>query len=188
MENLQDFVSKSFTGDRVPNAIRKEHLSFSVDELLSNGEDLSSDDEDISASMMASNADCPNPIVSSSHVITSERTALPSHITADCHSDKCASSSPAAGSAASVFTAGTSAPSATHQHSEDTQPLSAPSPQDNTKRITSRQLVPEMCTAQESMTLPTRVSPTRSPVLPNDEDSHGKLKFTHLLNSAQHNS
>ena len=35
MENLQNFVSKSFTGDRLPAAvIRREHLSFSVEDLL----------------------------------------------------------------------------------------------------------------------------------------------------------
>ena len=35
MENLQNFVSKSFTGERLPTAvIRREHLSFSVEELL----------------------------------------------------------------------------------------------------------------------------------------------------------
>ena len=39
MENLQNFVSKSFTGDRMPSAIRKEHLSFSVDDLLSSPHD-----------------------------------------------------------------------------------------------------------------------------------------------------
>ena len=35
MENLQNFVSKSFTGERIPTAvIRREHLSFSVEDLL----------------------------------------------------------------------------------------------------------------------------------------------------------
>ena len=35
MENLQNFVSKSFTGERGPAAvIRREHLSFSVEDLL----------------------------------------------------------------------------------------------------------------------------------------------------------
>lgn len=179
MENLQDFVSKSFTGDRVPNAIRKEHLSFSVDELLSNGEEFSSDDEDADDNVIASN---PHPIVSSSHELSCERTALPSHITADCHSDKCTPSpAPAAGSptgsTAAVFTAGTSTPSATHLQSDDTNSLSASLQQDNSpipRRTTSKQVVPEMCTAQESMTLPTRVSPARSPALPSDGDSHGK--------------
>ena len=49
MENLQNFVSKSFTGDRIPTAIRKEHLSFSVDDLLSTPHEddgFSSDEED----------------------------------------------------------------------------------------------------------------------------------------------
>ncbi len=49
MENLQNFVSKSFTGDRTPVAIRREHVSFSVDDLLApdsgDEEALSSGDE-----------------------------------------------------------------------------------------------------------------------------------------------
>ena len=56
MENLQNFVSKSFVGDRIPTAIRKEHISFSVEDLLatphdeafSSGED-EGEDGDISA-------------------------------------------------------------------------------------------------------------------------------------------
>ena len=53
MENLQNFVSKSFTGERLPAAvIRREHLSFSVEDLLASphsgdgDEPFSSGDED----------------------------------------------------------------------------------------------------------------------------------------------
>ena len=55
MENLQNFVSKSFTGERLSAAvIRREHLSFSVEDLLASphsgdtdgDEPFSSGDED----------------------------------------------------------------------------------------------------------------------------------------------